>query len=440
MSGQPAVERALGVDVQRALDAEDVPGVGDRRVQAQRREVGDRVVDPAQPRDRQRLEPPGGAHAWRVASRRAGRAPARAGARRSIEMAAGQATRCLAAARDRRARAAARQGATDQAARGERVEHAGKRGGGAPPRARAPSSRRRRAAAAPRPRRRPSVRRAAIDSGVARASQSRPQWLHSSVRQPRAARQAQRGGVEDAVRRAVQLRRAARCASRSSSCARAMSSRTCQGVRRSRLRWRWQCRPMPWPASAISRGEARGCAGPARRPGRRSPARPRARAISSTAGVPCGCGPSSKVSAQPRPLAVRSSIPSGRRSAGHAPARRGQHVAQPAPRRRGRPGCGAPGDAMIVGGHGRSRAGNRGGDRGVDPLQPRDRAAGDGRQGGARTRSTCALALVLRAGPAGPLAAGHGAVDPRLSAAGGGAAAGAAGRRAAGARRRACWC
>ena len=38
---------------------------------------------------------------------------------------------------------------------------------------------------------------------------------------------------------------------------------------------------------------------------------------------------------------------------------------------------------MIVGGHGRSGARNRGGGGRVDPLQPRDRPAGDGRQGGA---------------------------------------------------------
>ena len=38
---------------------------------------------------------------------------------------------------------------------------------------------------------------------------------------------------------------------------------------------------------------------------------------------------------------------------------------------------------MIVGGHGRSCAGNRGGGGRVEPLQPRDRPPGDGRQAGA---------------------------------------------------------
>ena len=122
-------------------------------------------------------------------------------------------------------------------------------------RSRARSSRRRRAAAAPRPRSAPSVTRVAIDAGVARASQSRPQWLHSSVRQPRA--RARRSAV--ALRTPYGGRYS--CGERPvwaamTSWAVAMSSRTCLGVRRSRLRWRWQCRPTPWPASAISRASA----------------------------------------------------------------------------------------------------------------------------------------------------------------------------------------
>ncbi len=47
MPGQPAIERQLRVDVQRLLEVEDALGVRERSVQAQRREVGDRVVHPA---------------------------------------------------------------------------------------------------------------------------------------------------------------------------------------------------------------------------------------------------------------------------------------------------------------------------------------------------------------------------------------------------------
>ena len=90
---------------------------------------------------------------------------------------------------------------------------------------------------------------------------------------------------------------------------------------------------------------------------------------------------------------------------------------------------------MIGLGHGRTDAGNRCGGGGVEPLQPRDRPAGDGRQAGApggasadRSRRAAAQALAL--------AARHGTVDPRLAPAGTRAAAGSAGGRAAGARRR----
>src|SRR5439155_26203895 len=54
----PAVEAELGIDVQRLLQAQYAPGVAEREVQAQRREVGDRVVHPRKPRDREQLRPP----------------------------------------------------------------------------------------------------------------------------------------------------------------------------------------------------------------------------------------------------------------------------------------------------------------------------------------------------------------------------------------------
>jgi len=91
---------------------------------------------------------------------------------------------------------------------------------------------------------------------------------------------------------------------------------------------------------------------------------------------------------------------------------------------------------MIVSGHGRIGAGNRGGGGGVHPLQPRDRPAGDGRQGGAAGGAP-ARGLGMGAAQARALDAGHRPVDPRLAAAGGGAVAGAARGGAAGARRRA---
>jgi hypothetical protein len=85
---------------------------------------------------------------------------------------------------------------------------------------------------------------------------------------------------------------------------------------------------------------------------------------------------------------------------------------------------------MIVGGHGRSCAGNRGGDGSVRLLQPRDRPAGDGRQGGARRRAS-ALGPGLGTRQARALDARHGPVDPRLAAAGARAAARTAGGGAA---------
>ncbi len=58
MSGKPAVHAQLWIDAQRSLQVEDPLGVHERGVQAQRREVVDRVVHPCQPPDRQELNPP----------------------------------------------------------------------------------------------------------------------------------------------------------------------------------------------------------------------------------------------------------------------------------------------------------------------------------------------------------------------------------------------
>ncbi len=87
---------------------------------------------------------------------------------------------------------------------------------------------------------------------------------------------------------------------------------------------------------------------------------------------------------------------------------------------------------MIVGGHGRSGAGNRGGGRGVDPVQPRDRATGARCQGSA-TSGAPAPGFGGGARQARPLAAGDGTVDLGLATAGGGSAAGAVGGGATGA-------
>jgi hypothetical protein len=86
---------------------------------------------------------------------------------------------------------------------------------------------------------------------------------------------------------------------------------------------------------------------------------------------------------------------------------------------------------MIVGGHGRSGAGNRGGGRGVGLLQRRDRPAGAGCEGRA-ARGAPTLGADARLAAARALADGHGPVDPRLATAGGGAATGAVGGGAAG--------
>ncbi len=78
VAGEPAVERVLGVEVQRALEAAARPRAwASASVQAQRGEVGDRVVHPAQPGDRQHLHPPARARASCVQSAAASRPPRR---------------------------------------------------------------------------------------------------------------------------------------------------------------------------------------------------------------------------------------------------------------------------------------------------------------------------------------------------------------------------
>ncbi len=134
--GQPAVERALGVDVQRALEAQNALRVRQRRVQAQRREVGDRVVDPAQPHDHERLDPPARArvNARRHCRRR--RSPRRSRARRSVPTV--DKPSMLSAVSAARGRSGPRDSCRLRAARaraplGERLEHARQRRRGAPP-------------------------------------------------------------------------------------------------------------------------------------------------------------------------------------------------------------------------------------------------------------------------------------------------------------------
>jgi hypothetical protein len=56
-TGQPVIERALGIDAQRLLEVQHAARVGQRRVQAQRREVRGGVVHPQQPHQHQALHP-----------------------------------------------------------------------------------------------------------------------------------------------------------------------------------------------------------------------------------------------------------------------------------------------------------------------------------------------------------------------------------------------
>ena len=193
----------------------------------------------------------------------------------------------------------------------------------------------------------------------------------------------QRGRVEHAVRRAVELRldvdrrrdRRVRARDVLAHLPRRRAAAGCDGGRSAGRRRARRRR---------SRGPAPGCArtcSPTRKNVARTPSRAqdlehRGRALRDVG--------RRRTSARSRcPLAVRSSTPSGAAQRRPRAREAGQQVARRARRRRARPTIGAAGSAMIVSGHGRSRAGNRGGGRGVDPLQPRDRPAGDGRPRGA---------------------------------------------------------
>jgi hypothetical protein len=91
---------------------------------------------------------------------------------------------------------------------------------------------------------------------------------------------------------------------------------------------------------------------------------------------------------------------------------------------------------MIVGVHGGSHSGNPGSGGRVGPLQPRGRAAGDGRQAHSPYRASAPGAGAQPTAPCA-LAGWNGAVDAWLAAAGRGAAAGLARDRAADDGRRA---
>ncbi len=88
--------------------------------------------------------------------------------------------------------------------------------------------------------------------------------------------------------------------------------------------------------------------------------------------------------------------------------------------------------AMIDLVHAGSDARDRGRDRVIDLLQPRDRLPGDRRQAGS-PRAVPARGAAARAAAPVAVAVGHGPDGARLAAAGAGAVAGAAGGRAAGA-------
>ena len=128
------------------------------------------------------------------------------------------------------------------------------------------------------------------------------------------------------------------------------------------------------------------------------------------------------------PSGPRSARPAPRRGAGSEVARRRPPAGERAARWRCCASCDDRGWTWS------NWSGHRGGDRAPRPLQPRDRLqAMDAREAPQEEhlRWRCSRACVRR----GALAARHGALDPRLAAAGGRAAARAAGGRAAGARR-----
>ena len=170
-------------------------------------------------------------------------------------------------------------------------------------RSRARSSRRRRAAAAPSPPRRPRSR-ARRSTRAWRAPPSRGPSGSTAACASRARAPARSAvGIEHAVRRAVQADRAA-------------GGRLDRVLRAGDVRAHLPRRQAQQVAMAVAvqadlvarrRRSRRASAGLRRTcsPTRKKVARtPAAARISSTAGVPCAWGPSSKVSAYPRPLAV----------------------------------------------------------------------------------------------------------------------------------------
>ena len=193
MRGQPAVERELGVDAQRVLERSGCRGRGPAPCP---RRSGARFVTASYTQHSHTITSASSHQRVRAApaAPRRGGDGARGSGERRVDRGDGRRQASILSARPMsddpvrgpsagcgaRARPARRPRSRD------RLEHpraAPRRcAARSPPR----SSRRRRAAAAPSPRPRRPLRRAAIDSGVARASQSRPQWLHSSVRHPRA--------------------------------------------------------------------------------------------------------------------------------------------------------------------------------------------------------------------------------------------------------------
>ena len=130
-----------------------------------------------------------------------------------------------------------------EASLGERVENARQRARLCAARSPAPSSHRRRAAAARPPR--GAVGQARRDRLGRRSRLPVAPPMAPQQRAPAArAGEPQRGGVERPRRAGGRASASSRCARSMLSWARAMSSRTCGGVSRSRLRWRWQCRPI----------------------------------------------------------------------------------------------------------------------------------------------------------------------------------------------------
>ena len=292
---QPGIEPFLGVEPDRAPRCSTERPVRQRDVRAQRREVEDDVVDPAQPGDREQLDPP--ARATAATAFAAGARPA--ARRRDGPTAAGVVVTAVdknsmlsAATGANRARGGARLGRRRQAAGRERLDHARQRGRRAPPRVR-----RRVLVGVVQQQHRAGRGRAvtscAIDSGVAVRLPVAPP-LAPQQRAP-AARVGERATRPRSARRRAGGTASAATPSRSSIVVlRAVDvgahlagpgAAGCGGGRsaaRSRAR------------RQVSPRRARGCAAPARRRGRTSRAR-RAVEHLEHRRRPLRCGPSSNV-------------------------------------------------------------------------------------------------------------------------------------------------